>query len=182
MRNKILAVAIAAAGVALSGVSMAGPGGTAGPTSSLDSVVTLQVNGAIRIQQVTNINLGIFNPLTVAPMVGVSQACVGRAGGTDYSVTVTSLNGSFGLLNPATPVPMPYTVEWRDDGAEAYTALTHGVVSGVPGTAYTADVGNLGACGGETDDKLRVTVQYADMLAGTAGTYTDTLTVLVAPL
>lgn len=178
MRNKILAVAIAAAGVAFSGVSMAGPGGTAGPTSSQNSLLTLQINGAIIINQVADINLGIFDPTNPADVVGVSQACVGRAGGTDYSVTVTSVNGSFQLEDPATVTPIPYTVAWRDNAAGAYSALGYGVAS----AAFVADQASVGPCAGETDDKLQVTVPYAGMNASTAGTYNDTLTVLVSPL
>lgn len=178
MQKKLLAVAMAVAGLSLSSVSMAGPGGTAGPTSSQNSILTLQINGAIIINQVADINLGIFDPTVVADVIGTSQACVGRAGGTDYSVTVTSANTSFNLVDPLTVTPIPYQVAWRDNSAEAYTTLSYGVASGT----YTADQASVGPCGGETDNKLQVTVPYAGMNASTAGIYQDTLTVLVAPL
>lgn len=180
MQKKLLAVAMAVAGLSLSSVSMAGPGGTAGPTSSLDSVVTLTINGAVRISQVADIPLGVFDPTVVAPMVGTSNACVGRAGGTDYTVTVTSLNGAFQLEDPlavAPATPIPYDVAWRVGGASAYTALAYGTASG----AYTADVFNLAGCAA-ADQKLQVSVPYAGMNASQAGAYQDTLTVLVAPI
>lgn len=176
MSKKILAVALAAASMAFSGVSMAGPGGTAGPTSSLNSIVTLTINGAIRISQVANIPLGTYAANSVDE-VGFSEACVSRNLAGNYNVTVTSTNGSFALAGiPATATTIPYQVAWRT-GANPYDTLTYGTAS----AAYVADSNTLAPCAA-VDQKLRVTVPFAGMNTSEAGNYQDTLTVLVSPL
>lgn len=180
MQKKILAAALAVAGLSFSTVSLAGPGGTAGPTSSLDSRVTLTINGAVRISQVADIPLGVFDPMVVMPMVGTSEACVGRAGGPNYTVTVSSVNGAFQLRDPlavAPATPIPYSVAWRV-GATAYTTLGYNTAS----AAYAADTNDLSVPCVAGDSKLQVTVPYAGMNASQAGNYEDTLTVLVAPI
>lgn len=177
MSKKILAVALAAASMAISGVSMAGPGGTAGPTSSLDSIVTLTINGAIRISQVADIPLGTYAADSVDE-VGFSNACVSRNLAGNYNVTVTSANGSFALAGTplALATTIPYQVAWRT-GANPYDTLAYGTPSG----AYAADSNTLAACAA-ADQKLRVTVPFAGMNTSEAGNYQDTLTVLVSPL
>lgn len=177
MSKKILAVALAAASMAISGVSMAGPGGTAGPTSSLDSIVTLTINGAIRISQVANIPLGTYAANSV-DVVGTSEACVSRNVSGNYNVTVTSANGLFELVGSPTPLTttIPYSVAWRT-GANPYDTLTYGTASG----SYAADVTTIAPCTA-ADQKLQVTVPFAGMNVSEAGNYQDTLTVLVSPL
>lgn len=177
MSKKILAVALAAASMAFSGVSMAGPGGTAGPTSSLDSIVTLTINGAIRISQVANIPLGTYAADSV-DVVGTSEACVSRNLAGNYNVTVTSANGAFELAGTpaALATTIPYSVAWRT-GANPYDTLAYGA----PSASYVADSNTLAPCVA-ADQKLQVTVPFAGMNTSEAGDYQDTLTVLVSPL
>lgn len=182
MQKKILAAALAVAGLSLSTVSLAGPGGTPGPTSSLDSIVTLTINGAIKISGVVDIPLGTYAADGVDE-VGYSNACVSRNTGGNYTVTVTSLN-TFNLVDPGTLTPIPYNVAWAVGVGSAgdqtlYETLAHGAPSS--GT-YAADVVGLAAPCNTADEKLRVTVPAAGMDTSTAGSYSDTLTVLVAPI
>lgn len=170
MRNKILAVAVAAAGVAFSGVSMAATDGTVGATSSGTSVITLTIPSLIKVSGFTDIALGTYNGDGVARS-GASAACVSRNSAGNYTVTATSTNTSFNLKSGALATTIPYSVTWG--GA----ALTYNTALG----GQVADSSTLAACT-PVAGKLGVSVPAAGMDAALPGSYTDTVTITVAPI
>lgn len=169
MRNKILAVAMAAAGVAVSATSMAATNGNVGTTSAGTAVINLTIPSLIRITDLADVNLGTYNGDSI-DRTGSSPACVRRNSAGNYSVTATSANGSFVLTSvPATTIP--YTLTWGGTG------LTYGAALG----GQVADSATLGSCT-PVAGKLGVNVPAAGMDAAQPGAYTDTVTVTVAPL
>lgn len=170
MRNKILAVAMAAAGLAGSGVSMAATDGTVGATSNGSSVINLIIPSLIRVTGFADITLGTYNGDSLARS-GSSPACVSRNSAGNYSVAASSANGSFALKSGVLATTIPYTVTWSGTG------LTYSAVTG----SFAADSNTLAACT-PVAGRLAVGVPAAGMDAALPGTYTDTVTILVSPL
>jgi len=169
MRNKILAVAMATAGLTVSTFSMAATNGSVGPTSAGTAIINLTIPSLIRITDLADVNLGIYNGDGL-DRSGASPACVRRNSAGNYSVTATSANGSFVLTSvPATTIP--YALTWGG------TALAYGAALG----GQVADSATLGACV-PVAGKLSVNVPAAGMDAAEPGAYADTVTVTVAPL
>lgn len=171
MRNKILAVAMAAAGLAVSGVSMAASDGTVGATSNGSSVINLIIPSLIRVTGFADITLGTYNGDSL-PRSGASPACVSRNSAGNYSVAATSANGGFALKSGVLATTIPYTVAWSG------TSLTQG---GPAVGSFAADNNTLAACT-PVAGRLAVDVPAAGMDTALPGTYTDTVTILVAPL
>lgn len=169
MRNKILAVAIAAAGLTVSASSIAATDGTVGATSTGTAVINLTIPSLIQITDLADVALGTYNGDGI-DRAGSSPACVRRNSAGNYSVTATSVNGSFELTSvPVTTIP--YDLTWGG------TALAYGVALG----GQVADSATLGVCI-PVAGKLSVNVPAAGMDAAQPGAYADTVTVMVAPL
>ena len=177
MRNKILAVAMAVAGVAFSGASVAATQGTVGATSSGSVVINATIPKLIRITGLANITMVLPAPVDddlgyTAAATGSSPACVRQNGGTaTYGILATSANTAFELANGAL-APVPYTLTWGGAALAYNTALT----------AQTPDSTTLGACGAVAD-KLEVSISAADLndAEGSSTPYTDTVTLVVTP-
>jgi len=179
MRNKILAVAMAVAGVALSGVSMAATQGNVGATSSGTAVINATIPKLIRITGLADITVDVATATGtivdatgyVDDATGFSDACVRQNGATaTYGLVATSANGSFGLDNGASTVP--YTLSWGG------TDLTYNVAL----AAQTPDSTTLGSCTPATN-KLGVKITAANLntAEGSTTDYTDTVTLVVTP-
>lgn len=191
MRNKILAVAVAAAGVAFSGASMAAtnpatvsvgaPGTTV--TSQGDLTVSVNIPHRIMISGLQNINLDdtpAGTPVyygTGAGVSGSSPACVYRNGSSaTYALKATSANASAGAFRmastAATPEFITYSVQWA--------GVASNLVEGASNTGLTPDSRTSTTCGG-SPVAAKVTVSATDAALGAVnpGYYSDTLTLLV---
>lgn len=174
MRNKILAVAMAAAGVAFSGMSMAATTqGSVGATSTGTVDITMTVPKLIRITNLATITITpTYTATGFDPASGSSDACVRQNGaGAKYGIVATSANGSFALKSGALAT-VPYSLKWGGAGLTYNTNLA----------AQTPESTSLGSCTA-TAGKLAVDITAADMNAaeGSATPYTDTVTLVVTP-
>ncbi len=140
----------------ISGTALAATDGTLGTNSIGESIVTIIKENAVQITDVGDIDLGSHATLT-ADAVGSDDVCI-FSSTTNYNVTVDSANGGFNLM----------------DGAA--------VSDGVAVTGLAGDNTSLICAGtGGSNATFEVTVAVADYNAATPGTYTDTLTLTVAP-
>lgn len=174
MRNKILAVAMAVAGVALSGVSMAATNGTVGATSTGTVVINATIPKLIRITGLADVTMVLPAPVDddlgyTAAATGASTACVRQNGtGAKYGILATSANSGFNLKSGTLTVP--YTVKWGGS-ALAYSSNLAG---------QTPDSTSLGSCVAVAN-KLQVEISASALNDALAGTYTDTVTLVVTP-
>lgn len=166
MRGKYLVAGVAVVGLgAAGGGLLAATQGLPGATSTGTLKINLTIPPLIRISGLTDINLGPY--LGTGNLTGTSGACVRRNGTGTYSVTATSTN----IFRLAGPASVPYTVTWGGRG------LNHGEVL----LGQATDAAALGdACGASSAEKVGITAQAADLQAASAGTYTDTVTLVVA--
>jgi hypothetical protein len=157
-----------------------GQGGSSGTnTSSKNFSATLNVAPIVRIDGLANVSLGTYSG---GGDINVEESfCVYSNSDTAaYDVTITSPNqdisGDFFLLNGAATDLVAYTLYFKDN-------LTPGVGTQVL-TAPIAGAGNNSAndCGGSDNAKISVNVLDGDMSVVPSDSYSDTLTVLVAPL
>ncbi len=172
-------ISLAVAAFAVSGITFAATNGTPGPTSTGSSVVTIIKQDAVQITKVDDLNFA--NPGFLSTAARLSDDVCVFSTTTGYNVTLTSLNGAAGAfaLSDGTN-SFPYAVAWGTTGFAAG--------AGSPVTAGTALTGQTGDnvnpdCGGAaaTNAAFDVTIAAADYNAAPTGTYTDTLTMVVAP-
>lgn len=130
----------------------------------------------------TTIVVNNLNDVALGTWSGVGQLrrnenfCVGTSVNPHrYRITATGSGtaGAFTIGNGVTA--LPYTLEFRDNGG-GFATLTSGV-------ALTNQFGGtIAFCtGGGQNARLRITFQEADLLTGTAGSYSGTIVLLVAP-
>ena len=168
------AVVGGAAAALLSSGAYAAVDGTLGATSTGSVDISLTVNGAVKISNLADITLPAFSGADV----GQSQtACVySNSTGGVYTITATATGGSFDLLNGANSIP--YVVEYDDQSGGGAATLTHGTSATMAGASGTDD-----DCGGSgSNATIQIDVTAADASAVPQGTYTSTLTLVVAPI
>lgn len=184
MRNKILAVAMAAAGLAVSGVSMAvavNPAavsvGAPGVTSTGSVDVTVQVQDMIRISGLDDaaLQFGAYSGDGV-DLTGTSPACVYRNGAaTTYSIVASSGNGVAGVFNMlrATGTELiPYVVTWGGTALSSAAAPVGGLA---PDSRTSTTCGGAPVAG-----KVQVDILASELDQAEPGSYADTLTLTVA--
>lgn len=115
-------------------------------------------------------------------VIFTDSVCVGSNGATAYSITATSnVNPtSFELSDTGTGggTTVPYNVAWANStGAGSGTALT----SSVTQDFLSGPVDNIGCTGG-TNATVLITVPAASLQLVPAASYTDVLSLTVAPL
>ena len=157
--------------------------GTLGPTSTFIINLEIEILRRVRVFRLTNINLGKFD-FSQPSQSGQDLFCVhdsGAGGGYTYNITFDGMNtpGSFELNNAGNTIE--YQVEFDDTntGAGLVTAT-----AGVPITGNTNASINTGNCtptGAADNAMVRVTVLNSAASGSPAGTYTDVLSVTVAP-
>jgi len=168
---KMYSKTLLVAAITMSGSAMAATQGNLGPDSTGTSDVTIIKEDAVQISNVDDLDLGTMN-LASADITATDEVCVFNTTAT-YSVTVSSSNGVFELRDGAEAIP--YAVSWADDDL-----VPAGVVYGVAETAQLGD--NLDpTCGAGTNASFGITITQADFNNAAAGTYTDTLTLLINP-
>jgi len=163
-------------GGTFTGTGQGGSSGTA--TDSKNFNARIRVAPIVRINGLADVPLGTYSG---GGDINVEESfCVYSNNDTAaYDVTITSPNqdvsGNFFLLNVAATDSVAYTLYFKDN-------VTAGVGTQVV-TAPILGAGNNSAndCGGSDNAKISVNVLDADMSVVPADSYSDTLTVLVAP-
>ena len=182
MNKKLLAMAVAA-GIGMTGVASAATDGLVGATSEGSVDVLLVIPSLIQVVVEGNVDLGTFDPAAAADETGAIGACVRTNGATTYDITATSANASAGVFRMADAGGtgtnfIEYTFNW--DGV----TLTSGTLNDNGGTGFARD--NVGpgfsTCTATGNNKIDVVVPEANMLGAEAGSYQDTVTLLVAPI
>lgn len=172
----VVAAALASSTILSSGTAIAATQGNLGATSTGTLDITITKADQARITSVTDINLGTWTIATGAP-TGFDDVCVYTSTGS-YEVTTTSANntGASYRLYDGSANYIVYTVNWNDATGGGGAAMTHG-------TAMTGQTGDSTSetCSGGQNASVQVDITNANMIAAVAGTYTDTLTMVVAP-
>ena len=152
--------------------------GTPGATSTGTMQIQVTVPQIVVIRNIQDPNTGTFDGTTDVSLN--DNVCVGsNTANNGYSITATSTNGAGGnfQLNGATDTVL-YNVAWADQaGQTSGTALTSGTVQNFANPTAGSNI----ACAADNATVV-ITVPAANLQAVTADTYTDTLTLTVAPL
>lgn len=172
-RHLFRSLLIAGVFVGAGNTALAATDGSVGFNSTGTVDISLTVNDEVRISNLSDINLGVF---AGADAVGSTDACVYRNGTGAYRITATGsgAGGAFALTDGTNSVA--YTVDYDDGtGAVAMGAAAPmiGRTGADPSSATCATTGN--------NATVTTTVAAATAASLPAGTYTGTLTLLVAP-
>lgn len=175
MKKLVQGLVIAGAMVA-GGSAIAATQGTLGGTSQGDIDIDVYVGDQIQITALQDIS-GSHVPAT--NYTGSSTACVYTNNPTgNYDVTMTSANADLAnnfRLNDAGTFVI-YNVTYND-GTGGPVAMASGVVNT---TFNNADTGSTN-CGGTPQSQIDILVPAANLDVVGAGTYSDTVTILVSP-
>ena len=155
--------------------------GALGATSTGTQDVKLLVPDLVQVSNLNELNLGTYSPL-IAPATS-DDLCVYRRGASagDYVLTLTSANQgggtSFQMVSGANL--LPYTVKYEKiDGSAQVTPASGTTIS----RFSEANNQSISCTTGTLTNTIRVSVTQVDADAAKAGSYMDTLTLLVAPL
>ncbi len=165
-----------ASALVVAGSTFAATQGNLGPNSTGTVDISVGVGDQIQISGLADIT-GPYVP--GSDFTGSSTACVYRNGGTgDFNVTITSANGSgtdFRLNDAGTFVV--YDVTFSDSVSGAVD-MDNNVLDN---TNFTNANTTSPICGGSPQSTIAINVPDANLGAVGAGTYADTLTIVVAP-
>lgn len=156
-------------------------GGSSGTdTDSNDFRVDLSIANIVRVSALDDIHIGDYFG-GVGNLFQEETFCMySNNAGASYTVTITGtnqdINGNFFVINPSASALLPYVLQFKSD-----------VTAGPGTTVTTAALNGVGSntssvCNGVDNAKLSLTVLAADMQAAIPDSYSDTLTLLVAPL
>jgi len=170
-------VALIASLAGFSTVSLAATDGTLGATSSGTSAVGVTKTAAVMVTGIDDYAF-VTDGIATADEVLTNTLCVHSSGGL-YNVTLTSANtdGTAFRMISGTDF-LEYAVAWDDLVTGAVPAPT------TNGTAITAQNGSQvdTDCSTNGDNAtLELTLVAATYNAARAGSYTDTLTIAIAP-
>jgi hypothetical protein len=155
-------------------MAVAATDGVLGLTSQGTTIVSITKGDVVMITGLTDIALAPWTTGQPAP-AGLSSACVFTSTG-NYQVTASSANttgSDFRLTDGLNFIV--YTTAWND-GVSGAAALT----GGTPLTTRVGDAVSMN-CGGATPAQVTVNITVAEMNGAPVGSYTDTLTLLIAP-
>ena len=160
----------------VSGASFAASDGTAGSTSTGESVVSLTINDRVQITSVADIALGAYGG--TGDLTGESEFCVYRNGGDDFKLTLTSDTTGFWVKSTTTADTIPFVAKVDDSlDASSGEVMAQGVASGVAMTGS-----NSLTCGGVDNASMYVSLLEADLQAAPTSVYQATVTMLVEPI
>lgn len=166
----------ARAGVYRAKLRIEGTGGFSQMVADADNFrADIVVAEIVRASGLSDIPFGVHNP--GSDQVGERTFCVYSNNATaGYSVTVTSPNqvaGAFFLSGTADTIP--YDVYLKSDTSAGFgTPVGSGPIPGVGNNSSSS-------CGGADNAKLSVSINDMEIVASKSGSYSDTLTLLVAP-
>ncbi|MEM9604284.1 MAG: hypothetical protein AAGA11_15560 [Pseudomonadota bacterium] len=167
------------AGLLLCGVAQAATQGTLGASSTGTAEITISKGDVVLITNITDVN---FPQWTAGggDQNADGQACVYSSTGS-YSIQATSTNGTgvFEMTDGSNNA-LAYTLSWIDDqSGAAAVPLNSGQVNTttMAGSSSTscADLSGVNA-------RFAVSITEAALDAVPAGSYSDTLTLTVAPI
>lgn len=141
--------------------------------------------GLVQISAISDLSLGTWNMGDPA-VTGHIDMCAYAVGDTplgSYGITVTTANGtSYKMVNGSYSIP--YSVYWDDGGAGNLgvsngTQLNSGVLTTTRLNANVLSVlCSLGLSGPTA--RLNVKIAQSDLSSALAGTYRDTITIMVS--
>lgn len=145
--------------------------GFLGTSSEGTSVITIVKQDAVQISDVDDLYLGVMGTLTSNKVVG-DDVCVFSSTGA-YSLTASSVNGSFALMDSNASTDIPYVLQW-------VTSTVRTVNYGSALTNITGESRSLN-CNGSSNARFQVVIVPDDFNEAEPGSYRDTLTLLVQP-
>lgn len=163
-------------------IAWAATQGTAGTSSQVTLNIQFSIPNTVRVTELTDINLGTFDPATGGDQTFDEEICVysrSTPPGGVYNITFSSANsaavGVFHLNNGQND--LAYDILFDDDLTPADgTDMDHAV-------QLTAQQGsNSPTCSNATNASFRVTILETDINLVTAGTYQDVLTITVSSI
>ncbi len=160
-------------------LTMTGQGGSSGTALDSDNFrAQIKVANIVRVSSVNDVNLGYYNSVDIQRE---ETFCVySNNNNASYEISVSSPNqdvgGQFYLKNVSDTASVPYALSFNDEALGGAGALV--------GLAAIAGNGNNSSstCSGADNAKLTIDVLAADMDGVVSDDYSDTLTILVAPL
>lgn len=156
-----------------SSMAFAANDGTLGSTSTGDTDVSITIGDVVQVSVEQDVAL-TYTP--GSDSTGATGLCIYRNSDADVDVTLSSSNEDSGVFRMSDGTNfIAYTV----DLSGGTTALTD-VASSFLNTISDED-NSSSSCSGSYSHDLDVTVTAADLDAAQAGSYTDTVTILVAP-
>lgn len=175
MNKLIKSVVLASSIGALSGVSYAATQGTLGATSTGDFLITAVLQDLVRVSSLDDLNLGTYSG--TGPLAGSEAFCVYRNGSGAYDATVTGdggdgLGSTFDLYDGSANY-MAYTVTYNGNAI-----LSGGTTGTEAGNSSLQDCGGANVANNAT---IAVSIAAPVLQASPTGTYTGTVTVLIAP-
>lgn len=173
----------------LSPLGFAATQGTLGGSSTGSVLITLNINPAIQISNLTDIVINYVVGVSSGNATGFSPACVYSNSTTkNYSIKATSTNASGGNMRVSTgggsPSYINYTAQWfTNPNATGGTpvSLTNGTAVNISGATANNTSPNC-SNGASNNASVLITFLSADLSSATQGSYTDTLTLLVTPI
>ncbi len=174
MFNTVKKIAVASTAAALfAGSAFAASPGTLGFTSTGSVDINAVIPGLIKISNLDDINLGTWSGS--GDMTGNDENCVwSTTRGYNLTATGSGAADAFTIAD-AENNTIAYAVAW-DDVDTADQAVT----SGVNLAGQATDALTTNCLGGDTAN-VTVTIAEADAAAAKAGSYSGTLTLVVAP-
>lgn len=169
---------LAVCGLSVPAAAVAASQGTLGATSTGSVDISATVPGRVQISGLSDVAFGTVDPSTAAS--DAQNVCVwSNTSGRGYSLTATGSGAANAFTLSDGTNDLAYAVEWADSsGQSAGSALTPGTTLG--GLASTA-VSPTCSAGPAASASLIVKLTTADMQAAVAGSYSGTLTLVVAP-
>lgn len=175
-KHLLLASTVIAGGVMGLTAAHALTQGTAGPTSTGDFQVQLEIDNEVKISNLADIDMGVYDG---ADLTAVEDVCVYFNQDAPYSVTLDSndVPGTFELEIGGQSIP--YTVEYADS-----TGTFQAVTAGTPLTGLnTATNTTDDDCVTATADnaQIQVSALAADITGKANGIYVETIDITVSP-
>ncbi len=170
---RLIKTSVIAFGLA-SSAAMGVTQGLLGPTSTGDLIITLDIDDLVRINNLNDINLGTFGG-GAGNLTGSDAFCVYRNGAGNYNINMTGSGTASAFTLASGGNTVPYSVDFVN-GATTTAMATGTALTGQTGANTTSET-----CGGADNVSINVAVANADLVAAPAGTYTGTLTMVVAP-
>jgi len=149
--------------------------GNVGATSSGTSTISVTVPALARITAIDDIAFGTWTG--TGPLSSTDDVCIWTSN-TGYSITASGsgTGGAFEMTDGTNTVP--YTVKWDDvAGSSSGTSLTSG--SALAGQTSSATSTNCNG-GSALTATLGIDVTESSLASAPVGTFTGTLTLLVA--
>lgn len=177
MENSIMnKIIIATTTLLVSSMSLAATDGSLGTTSAGDFGISTVIEDVVQISNLNDVDLGNFSGS--GDLANSDAFCLYRNGGGTLNITASGSGsgGAFSLSDGANDIP--FSVEFTDETSTAAALSAGTALNAVPNT----NVSSLDCSGiGGDNNSIEIRISEADAIAASAGTYTGTLFLTVAP-